>query len=215
MTAGIYRINGPDNCIYFGSAVDIESRWSKHIYDLKSNKHHSRYMQRHYNKHGLGVFTFEVVEVVHDTSILIAAEQDYLDWLFRYIDRKHIYNTRRIADSNAGIKRSAEYVKNMSVRMKNKFRDGGSVVPIGYKHTDEAKQKMSNAKKGKPLPRVVIEASIQSRVNTGTFISPEGEVVTITNFSAFAKEHNLNGAHLAAVLKGERKQHKGWRLYNG
>jgi hypothetical protein len=43
-------------------------------------------------------------------------------------------------------------------------------------------------------------------------ISPEGEIYPVPNIAKFAREHNLNNAHLGAVLRGKEAQHKGWKL---
>ena len=40
--------------------------------------------------------------------------------------------------------------------------------------------------------------------------SPEGKVVKWFNISEFARDNNLQRAHLSAVIRGERKHHKGW-----
>ena len=46
-------------------------------------------------------------------------------------------------------------------------------------------------------------------------LSPLGISYTVENTSQFAKEHGLNNGHLVQVLKGQEKQHKGWRLQSG
>lgn len=40
--------------------------------------------------------------------------------------------------------------------------------------------------------------------------SPEGNIVKGFNIRKFARDNNLGRAHLSAVLRGERKHHKGW-----
>lgn len=42
-------------------------------------------------------------------------------------------------------------------------------------------------------------------------ITPEGQILTVTNMSAFCKENNLNPSKMTAVSKGERKHHKGFK----
>lgn len=41
-------------------------------------------------------------------------------------------------------------------------------------------------------------------------ISPNNEKFTFDNNAEFAKEHNLEKSKIGAVLRGERKSHKGW-----
>lgn len=45
------------------------------------------------------------------------------------------------------------------------------------------------------------------------FVSPDGAVVKIRNFSQFARLNNLSGGHLSSVSLGKRKSHKGWTLH--
>lgn len=44
-------------------------------------------------------------------------------------------------------------------------------------------------------------------------VSPDGVVYRETNIAMFAKKHNLSKENLAAVIRGKRKQHKGWTKY--
>lgn len=48
----IYKIkNNINDKVYIGSTKDFEKRKSRHLNELKNNKHHSIYFQRFYNKH--------------------------------------------------------------------------------------------------------------------------------------------------------------------
>ena len=61
--SGIYTItNIANGHRYVGSAVDMGRRWSQHKGSLLSNRHHSIYLQRAWNKHGENTFEFEVLE---------------------------------------------------------------------------------------------------------------------------------------------------------
>ena len=42
------------------------------------------------------------------------------------------------------------------------------------------------------------------------FMSPEGVLTNIFNLQKFSREHGLDASNLLLVLKGKRKQHKGW-----
>jgi group I intron endonuclease len=69
--SGIYRIQSKikSERIYIGSAVDINDRWRCHLKDLRNNKHHSKKLQRHYDKYG---------EVDLQLSILLGCEKEDL-----------------------------------------------------------------------------------------------------------------------------------------
>lgn len=66
---GVYRIlNSVSGRYYYGSAKQFKERWFKHIYSLKTQKHHNKFLQSDVNKCGLGSLVFEVVEVVENGS---------------------------------------------------------------------------------------------------------------------------------------------------
>jgi hypothetical protein len=47
---------------------------------------------------------------------------------------------------------------------------------------------------------------------TFLIINPDGEVDEVHNFAKYCRDRELNRAAMYAVLKGTRKQHKGYRL---
>ncbi len=61
--SGIYQIQSkikPERC-YIGSAIHISNRWTKHLSELRLNRHHSRKLQLHYNKYGESDLQFSVL----------------------------------------------------------------------------------------------------------------------------------------------------------
>lgn len=63
-TSGIYKIQSivhPERC-YIGSALRVRDRWKLHLKQLKENKHHSKKLQRHYNKYGESDLIFSIIE---------------------------------------------------------------------------------------------------------------------------------------------------------
>ena len=64
---GIYKIVClGNNKIYISKSIDIESRFKKHLSDLRLNKHHSIYLQNSYNKYGENSLVFDIVEECDD-----------------------------------------------------------------------------------------------------------------------------------------------------
>ncbi len=120
--SGVYKIvNKVNGKIYIGSAVNFKYRWTEHKYDLNNNKHHSIHLQRSWNKYGKENFKFEILEIIEDIESLTKREQYYLD-LIQCCKKELGYNLSPTAGS-----------------------------PLGYRHTEEAKKNMSEARKGKRI----------------------------------------------------------------
>ncbi len=130
-TSGIYRIvytrNGDE---YIGSAVNFRRRWDLHKSRLKAGTHHSKYMQRVYNKYGLDVLEFEPIEELplppgytkkQKKARLIPIEQEWMD------ERQPAMNGNKTAGNMLGFKHSEE--------TKRKLSEAGK----GRKHTEESK----------------------------------------------------------------------------
>lgn len=176
--AGVYRIKSvikPER-YYIGSSCDIATRWSGHRSDLIKGKHHSRKLQRHFNKYGMADLAFEIIEesTFPDKDYLLYREQCYLDKNFPY------FNNETIAGSPKGRKASPEARAKMSATRKGrkrspesiqKWRDAvtgkkrgpqtkeqrdatskmmrGNTYSRGRKASPEARAKMSAAHRGK------------------------------------------------------------------
>lgn len=129
---GIYKISSIKNPkhFYIGSAVDTQKRKWRHFWELSRNLHSNSKMQRHYNKYGREDLIFDIIAECRQEE-LITTEQYYIDTLFPY------FNICKNAGNNIGTKHSRESIE--ITRLKNK----------GQKRTEEAKQKMREAKLGK------------------------------------------------------------------
>lgn len=78
-TSGVYKIVCvPTGKYYVGSSVCVKRRWRVHRRLLRMGEHHSRYLQRAWNKYGEGAFEF-VLAIRADRSKLLATEQRSLD----------------------------------------------------------------------------------------------------------------------------------------
>jgi len=201
---GIYAIRGPKDCIYIGSAKCVQHRWHIHKNDLKNGRHHSKHLQRAWNKYGEAAFVFEVLEEVTEIDNLLPTEQKWLDNIFATRPRTAIYNNVRVAGNSAGYKYSEEQRRNVSEAHKG--------IRYGPR-TPETKAKISAAHKGRKHSR---EQSDQNAVSKSggkiyTIISPEGTVCRdIINANVFASKHGLRGNLLRMVLRGEREHTEGW-----
>jgi len=105
---GIYKItNIINNKIYVGSAINLNKRKKKHLYDLKHNIHHSIHLQRAWGKYGEDNFSFEVIEYIEDKDILKEREQYWIDTL-NVCDINYGYNILPTAGNSLGYKMSEE-----------------------------------------------------------------------------------------------------------
>lgn len=124
----VYRILlSADGRSYIGSSGDLVYRWGRHKRDLNAKAHHSRHLQRAWDKYGAEAFTWEILEALDDSATsgdLIQAEQ-------KWIDAEHpAFNSRPVANSNLGVKLSDETKAKMSAaRIGNKSNTGRTLTP--------------------------------------------------------------------------------------
>lgn len=162
VVCGIYCIRriGTEEC-YVGQSVNILNRWRIHRADLAKGAHHSRRLQRVYDRHGIEVLQFSILETCpdpKDKQTVTAAEQRWLDAL------KPCYNSAPVAASLLGMKRSPEAMAACSAGQKRRFerpeererlaglRRGLPSPWRGQTPSSEALEKMSAAHKGRPSP---------------------------------------------------------------
>lgn len=109
LKSGIYQIlNEINGESYIGSSVNIIERWQRHRKDLKGNRHHSRFLQRAYNKYGVENFKYLVLEFC-EKNILAERENYYLDCL------KPIYNICPKAYNQVGKKLTEEHKEKLKL----------------------------------------------------------------------------------------------------
>jgi hypothetical protein len=119
---GIYQIrNLANGKRYIGKSTDLAQRVIRHRYLLNSGNHHNIHLQRSYDKHGGANFIFEVVEYCLEDE-LPQKEQNWID--STPIDHRINIELYVLDKHNE----------------KNPF--------FGKKHSEETRQKMSNAKSG-------------------------------------------------------------------
>lgn len=138
MDTGVYMIeNIANGRRYVGSAVSLKKRWREHRRQLTDGRHHSRFLQRAWNKYGPLFFRFQVVAYC-DRDNLLFYEQRLIDGL------KPDYNTSPTAGSQLGYRHTDETRKKMS---QSRAKDFSPMK--GRKHTEESKRKISQNRKGK------------------------------------------------------------------
>lgn len=139
MASGVYCIeNIASGRRYIGSAVDIHKRWKEHRRQLRDGHHHSKFMQRCWNKYGEAAFAFRILLFCAREHVLMY-EQTLLDaW-------KPEYNTSPTAGSQLGYRHSEE--------TRSKLSDAAKRTKnfTGCRHSEESKARISESRKGKGL----------------------------------------------------------------
>lgn len=145
MKSGIYSITCNEH-LYIGSAVDIDSRWYRHIYYLGKQTHCNKLLQNLFNKYGKEGLIFSIVELC-EKERLIEREQYYIDILNPDI------NVCRKAGSTLGIKMSEETKKKLSEKFKGMQRSKGR------KQKPETIEKLRQKAKERGLSQNFIEGN--------------------------------------------------------
>ena len=154
MLGFIYKItNIKTNHFYIGSTIILKKRWNEHKNDLKTNIHHSVYMQRSYNKHGKDCFTYKIISKCPQ-EYLVKLEQWFIDNL------KPKYNMAKNANRpQLGKKLSKERKLQISEFSKN------NLYNLGRKASTETKNLMSYQRKGKKLKEETIKILKNKEIN--------------------------------------------------
>jgi len=214
---------------YVGSAVRLDRRWLRHVWDLKNSRHHNSKLQRSWDKYGEDDFRFDILEVC-ERGQLEAREQFWID------ETRPFFNILRKAYSAANFKHSEEALERMSEAQKlvweqrtpeerSRIVKQQGFTMKGAKHAEETKQKMSATHKLlTPHPnsiRNLLEArnedpnygaKIADALATTWYVvtGPDGSEHEVRNLSKFCRDHSLNQGHMSAAARGERRGDNGW-----
>lgn len=228
MVSGIYLLRF-NNLVYIGQSRDIYRRFSTHCNKLETNKHNNTKVVAAYHRYGLPTLEIllecpeheldanevEAIQIYDsiNTGLNIAPGAGDFPVLLgekngfsKYSDADIILLAEYIYDNldtplkqisnNLGIHYST--VKNVSNGTSHKWLE--DVMPDKYKVI------ISN--KGKRAINTSADKGVKYKV-----VSPAGTVYSISNISAFAREHYLNSGALGEVVRGATSQHKGWTNY--
>jgi group I intron endonuclease len=142
---GIYKItNNTTGQIYVGSAKNFDRRWGDHQAQLLLNKHCNKNLQNSFNKHGLIVFSFEIVKILEPYNKEIYFKEENITMeLFRSLGIS-LFN---IAKAEGGwgpetFLRKAEICKKISTTLQA-YYDSLSV--------DERNKIYGKGRRGKPM----------------------------------------------------------------
>lgn len=182
---GVYKItNTKTGIIYIGSSNVMQRRWHEHKSSLRRNIHGNDYLQNAWNKHGEDAFSFEVIEMCTEDSLL-EREMYWCDALNVY-NRDIGYNIR-IADRSS-----------MSEETKKKL----SILHTGKKLSDETKRKLSEINKGKRRPHTEESKKKMSQNRKGMVFSEEHK----KNLSAAHKGKKWTAEHHKSLGNKQKKK---------
>ena len=196
---------------YIGQTVEkLQRRVVRHFRTVNETKI-SRAIQK-YSKYD---FVYGIVEEVDDKNLLDSREKC---WIKFYNTVENGFNIKEGGKCARGFKQSQSSIEKRRQKL------------LGKSLTEEHKQKISKAHKGKILPKETVDKMIAYRTgrnltesckekiskshskNTYELKSPNGEILLIKNLSKFCKENNLQQSAFVMIMNGERKHHKKWTI---
>lgn len=139
-----------DNRKYVGQTKNVTQRWSAHLKCVKTDRNHPLYNAM--RKYGVENFTISVLEECID-EIVNDRECWWIDQM-QSINSAGGFNLRRgtLVNHCHTLESKKKISQSMQGRVFSKEHREKLSQQRGWKHTDDAKQKMSSAKRGKPVP---------------------------------------------------------------
>lgn len=175
MTSGIYLIQIAE-IYYVGSAKDFQSRFDRHLKDLKENKHHNIILQRSFNKYGPESVSMRILETVpYEKKSIVEREQFHID-LYRM---KHKSRCCNITEASFGDtkthnprrqeiieKTSATLSRQMSMMSIEEKREKFGMLGerngmYGKTHSNEVKQRLSEREYSEDTKKKMSESAIK------------------------------------------------------
>lgn len=194
---------------YIGQTVEkIQRRVLRHFRTINETK-----ISRAIQKYGKSDFVYGVIEDIDDNNLLDEREKY---WIKFYDAVENGFNIKEGGKCARGYKQSQSSIEKRRQKL------------IGKSLSNEHKEKLSEAHKGKILSRETVDKMIAYRTgknltesckekisqshskNTYELNNKNGTKFVIKNLSKFCKENNLSQSYFTRILKGERKTYKGW-----
>jgi hypothetical protein len=113
------------------------------------------------------------------------------------------------------LKEKPEEVEKWKEKQRSARKDKPSILPPehyqkqaekfrGIPRSQEVKDKISKAKKGKFVPQPY-------QMKTYEVVKPNGEVLIVKGLNEFCKKEGIDASNLCNVAKGKNKHHKGYK----
>lgn len=206
----IYRItNKETGLFYVGSASRLFKRLAAHRNRLANGTHHNQHMLASFQKHGIEVFKFEVLEYVVGVDMLVEREQHWIDALDAVAKG---YNKSPTAGSLRGVFPGASTRALMSKAHKGKAHvltpEGRARMVAARKNftlSAESRAKISATKTGAPRTQAQIDASERQKITgLGRKHTPEAiEKMRLWNTGRKMSAESVEKS--AAALRGRKR----------
>jgi group I intron endonuclease len=139
----ICRVNNlPYVGVIYGKSQTVIHRWHEHCNPVPSKQHFR--LETAIREHGIDNFTIEVLDKADTRALLMSKERFYI----RLYDSYYNGYNGSLGGGVFPIVFSAEHRRNMSIARRGKNR--GNTSGLGYKHTAQAKRKISEALRNRP-----------------------------------------------------------------
>ena len=162
--SGIYSITNTKTAMqYVGSAVNLDSRFKRHIRQMKAGTHPNKFLQMDYDQHGEQSFEFKVLELCSDT-VLLEREQHWIDQLGAAVTGYNIALTaaspmkgrKQSEATRAKMREAHRNRKPISEETRQRLRDAAKQREeakklSGFTVSEETRKKLSEAGTGRAV----------------------------------------------------------------
>jgi hypothetical protein len=118
---GIYAIkNKANRKVYIGQSIHIQNRFKQHLAALEKGNHHSKKLQKDFDKYGPEQFTLEILEICNRDEL----DQKEIEWINKFDSLQNGYNVQDPRDRKAGwFKREKTPVITVWGELRRTFQD--------------------------------------------------------------------------------------------
>lgn len=226
MTVGIYALYWwKQDLIYIGQSLNIEARFLEHLRMLRKSKHTNYKVQSAYEKYGKP--SLEILS----TCKLDSLNEEEIYWTKEFDSINNGLNIIEAGRVGYGVNSNAsKYSKLQILKVFRRLYLSSDTYDEIAKYSGVSKDTVSDIRYGVShiwlkakypkqysllTGRVATVHRLNKYVNNPVhLISPTGEIHIVTNIDTFARENNLDSRHIGAVIRKNRRIHKGWRLGN-
>lgn len=222
----IYKLDFPTGEFYIGkTATSLDTRFRKHCTRLESNSHHSKKMQRVYNKYKQ-LPSITVLEEVVQCSEINNRERFWikeLDAVNSGLNSTEGGEGPGIGEYNHQAKYSLDDYLAIVVFLADtdmSLIDIANELDVTIKTVQHISCGESHQYLKEMLPReyeIMISKKGTRKLPTRSYeypdlLSPDGKIYKVTNMLQFSKEHGLDSSTLSKLFRGKAKSTKGWKV---